>query len=170
MLFLPGTFICAVFSMVFFNFSNGGSSFDVSPWVWLYPAVTIPLTGLVFGWYQYWSRRREMKLPTQNEHTNGHAIWTLCFFSSEGGLFIYFPSGHHKLNLILRVWVGIRITKLWTYETITTAIGDLTMDREGIAFWIVEEKIWWLVWWSGLLVHSTFGACLPPIKHPDHVT
>ncbi|KAH7309271.1 hypothetical protein BKA65DRAFT_170849 [Rhexocercosporidium sp. MPI-PUGE-AT-0058] len=59
MLFLPGTFISAIFSMVFFTFNGTNSTIDVSPWVWLYVAVTVPLTVLVFGLYLYWRRRRE---------------------------------------------------------------------------------------------------------------
>lgn len=143
MLFLPGTFISAVFSMVFFNFSNGGSSFDVSPWVWLYPAVTVPLTGLVFGWYQYWSRRREMKVPSQNGHTNGHTTWTICFLSG-GFFFIYFSFGHCKMDLTLGVWVGIldyEIMKLWIYDTDYNGNWGYCLDRKGITFWIVEEQV-----------------------------
>jgi len=70
MFFLPGTLISAIFSMVFFNFSGTGSAFDVSPWVWLYFAVTIPLTCLVFAWYRYWSRRRERKVPSREGSLN----------------------------------------------------------------------------------------------------
>lgn len=63
MLFLPGTLISAIFSMAFFTFgsssnSGGNSTIDVSPWIWLYFAITIPLTGLVLGFYLYWRRKR----------------------------------------------------------------------------------------------------------------
>ncbi|KAH6714813.1 hypothetical protein BKA61DRAFT_734198 [Leptodontidium sp. MPI-SDFR-AT-0119] len=61
MLFLPGTFVSAIFSMVFFTFNGTNSTIDVSPWVWLYVAVTVPLTVLVFGLYLYWRRRRESR-------------------------------------------------------------------------------------------------------------
>ncbi|KAH9208892.1 hypothetical protein DL95DRAFT_414357 [Leptodontidium sp. 2 PMI_412] len=61
MLFLPGTFVSAIFSMVFFTFNGTNSTINVSPWVWLYIAVTVPLTVLVFGLYLYWRRRRESR-------------------------------------------------------------------------------------------------------------
>jgi uncharacterized membrane protein len=60
MVFLPGTFTSAIFSMTFFTFGDSSSS-HVSQWLWLYFAVTIPLTAMVFGFYLYWRRRRESK-------------------------------------------------------------------------------------------------------------
>jgi hypothetical protein len=61
MLFLPGTFISALFSMVFFTFKDSDSPMEVSPWIWIYFAITIPLTGVVFGFYLYWRRKRTVK-------------------------------------------------------------------------------------------------------------
>lgn len=67
MVFLPATFLATFFSMVFFTLEDEGSGgtgakdglgrlrFDTS--VWLYPAVTLPVTVLVFGWY----RRRTVR-------------------------------------------------------------------------------------------------------------
>jgi len=68
MLFLPGTFISAIFSMVFFNWgtnSDGESAFTVSGWIWLYFAVTIPVTLLVFAIYLFWRRKREVKMASK---------------------------------------------------------------------------------------------------------
>ena len=52
MFFLPGTFVCAVLSTTFFE--HGRDALEVSTKWWILPAVTIPLTTLVFviwlGW------------------------------------------------------------------------------------------------------------------------
>ena len=62
MVFLPGTFISALFSMVFFNTSidgNGRVSLTVAPQWWYFPVITIPLTIIVFAVWQWWRRKRE---------------------------------------------------------------------------------------------------------------
>ncbi|GAB7336821.1 hypothetical protein MBLNU13_g11327t1 [Cladosporium sp. NU13] len=56
MLFLPGTYISALFSMSFFHFApsaDGGSEqWTVSPKFWMYWVVTIPVTALTIGiWF-----------------------------------------------------------------------------------------------------------------------
>ncbi|KAG2018202.1 hypothetical protein CC2G_007649 [Coprinopsis cinerea AmutBmut pab1-1] len=59
MLFLPGAFVSAIFSMVFFNTttdSNGTLKLSVTPHIWMFPAVTVPLTLLVF---LLWNRLRK---------------------------------------------------------------------------------------------------------------
>ncbi|KAF8989167.1 hypothetical protein BDQ17DRAFT_1434649 [Cyathus striatus] len=62
MFFLPGTFICAVFSMVFFDAGvdaeTGKNTFFVSPKLWYFFAITIPLTILVFVVWVCWTRQR----------------------------------------------------------------------------------------------------------------
>ncbi|KAL2054975.1 hypothetical protein ABVK25_004797 [Lepraria finkii] len=62
MVFLPGTFISAIFSMVFFNTAtdnNGKATLIVSPQWWYFPTITIPLTIIVFIVWQWWRRQRE---------------------------------------------------------------------------------------------------------------
>ncbi|TAQ89096.1 hypothetical protein B7494_g2599 [Chlorociboria aeruginascens] len=62
MLFLPGTFICAIFSMVFFNSEPDGSGkirLQVLPCWWYFPAFAIPLTMAVFAVWGIWLRIRE---------------------------------------------------------------------------------------------------------------
>ncbi|KAK3174740.1 hypothetical protein OEA41_001986 [Lepraria neglecta] len=62
MVFLPGTFISAIFSMVFFNTAtdiNGKANLIVSPQWWYFPTITIPLTIIVFILWQWWRRQRE---------------------------------------------------------------------------------------------------------------
>jgi hypothetical protein len=62
MLFLPGTFVCAVLSTTFFDF--GPDNVLVSRKWWILPAATIPLTVVTFivwlGW-QYFKVRRARK-------------------------------------------------------------------------------------------------------------
>ncbi|KAF8148423.1 hypothetical protein B0H34DRAFT_736978 [Crassisporium funariophilum] len=63
---LPGTFVSALFSMVFFNFqsnSNGESFLALGPQWWLFPLITIPLTIVVFGTWIFWQRNLEMNVP-----------------------------------------------------------------------------------------------------------
>ncbi|PPQ78924.1 hypothetical protein CVT25_002400 [Psilocybe cyanescens] len=56
MLFLPGTFVSALFSMVFFDTSD--NSLTVSRQIWIFPVVTIPLTITVFVLWIFWQRHR----------------------------------------------------------------------------------------------------------------
>ena len=56
MVFLPATFMATFFSMVFWHV--GGEKeihLLVSGWIWLYPAVTLPLTVIVLTWYLAYS-------------------------------------------------------------------------------------------------------------------
>ncbi|PPQ90502.1 hypothetical protein CVT25_014185 [Psilocybe cyanescens] len=57
MFFLPGTFISALFSMVFFDTQDNGA-LTVSKQAWLFPAITIPLTIVVFVLWVVWQRYR----------------------------------------------------------------------------------------------------------------
>ncbi|KAH0538327.1 hypothetical protein FGG08_005062 [Glutinoglossum americanum] len=63
MLFLPGTFVAGIFSMAFFNYTSstvGGNreSYTVSGMLWLYFAITVPLTLGVFVVWDGWRRWR----------------------------------------------------------------------------------------------------------------
>ncbi|KAI0168315.1 hypothetical protein BJ166DRAFT_253987 [Pestalotiopsis sp. NC0098] len=61
-LFLPGTFLSSIFSMTFFDFSDGsggGAGAAVSQWVWVYFVVTIPLTLAIVGSWYWLDKRRE---------------------------------------------------------------------------------------------------------------
>jgi Mg2+ and Co2+ transporter CorA len=64
MVFLPATFVCSLFSMGFFDFSQNNSRdsrMHVTEQFWIYFAVTVPLTVVVLGicaaWLQ-WSGRQ----------------------------------------------------------------------------------------------------------------
>ncbi|KAJ3532043.1 hypothetical protein NMY22_g7903 [Coprinellus aureogranulatus] len=74
MLFLPSTFIAALFSMDFFapvqesspsGTDNPGSTPARVMW-WLYPAISIPLTALVFGVWLFWRSRRMRRYKDWN--------------------------------------------------------------------------------------------------------
>ncbi|KAF2807182.1 uncharacterized protein BDZ99DRAFT_522805 [Mytilinidion resinicola] len=56
MLFLPGTFVAGIFSMAFFT-SPTAQDFGASKWIWLYFAVTVPLTAGSFVAWGIWKRR-----------------------------------------------------------------------------------------------------------------
>lgn len=47
--------------MAFFSFGDDGSSLTVSPWIWIYFAITVPVTAVVICLYLYWRRKRAAK-------------------------------------------------------------------------------------------------------------
>lgn len=50
--------------MAFFNAGldeHGKAKLEVSPLVWYFPAISIPLTILVFGVWEVWRRKRQAK-------------------------------------------------------------------------------------------------------------
>ncbi|KAI1313556.1 hypothetical protein F5Y03DRAFT_381135 [Xylaria venustula] len=57
-IFLPGTLLSSVFSMTFFNF-NVPENTEVSQELWIYFAITIPLTVAIVGTWWALDRRRE---------------------------------------------------------------------------------------------------------------
>ncbi|KAM5351369.1 hypothetical protein ACJ41O_004092 [Fusarium nematophilum] len=57
-LFLPGTYLASVFSMTFFNFEEGADPV-VSVQLWIYFAVTVPVTALIVGCWLYIDKRRQ---------------------------------------------------------------------------------------------------------------
>ncbi|PKS10220.1 hypothetical protein jhhlp_001970 [Lomentospora prolificans] len=59
-IFLPGTYLASVFSMTFFNFGNDADPV-VSTNLWIYFAITVPLTILIVGTWLYFSQRRKRK-------------------------------------------------------------------------------------------------------------
>ncbi|KAL9122343.1 MAG: hypothetical protein Q9187_001096 [Circinaria calcarea] len=70
MIFLPGTFISAVFSMVFFSLGTnraGQTTLNAAPQLWYYFVITIPLTGLVFAVWQWWRRRRQADMGSKKQ-------------------------------------------------------------------------------------------------------
>lgn len=83
-LFLPGTFVATLFSTTMFNWNvpgngSGGSSttadspaVSVSPYIWVYWAISIPLTSVVMLLWLFWSRREhrktQMKLVIRRQH------------------------------------------------------------------------------------------------------
>lgn len=61
-LFLPGTFVATFFGMTMFDWSpDTGATPRMSSYMWLYWAVTIPLTLLVMVLWLFWARREQSK-------------------------------------------------------------------------------------------------------------
>lgn len=75
--FLPATYLASLFSMTFFNFQVGGNggggssggdddnSPIVAPTLWIYFAITIPLTIAVLAALFWWDRTREKKFAEE---------------------------------------------------------------------------------------------------------
>ena len=63
--FLPGTFVATLFSIDMFDWgvvdSEETSSLTVSRSMWIYWAITVPLTVLTFLLWVFWSRRENHK-------------------------------------------------------------------------------------------------------------
>jgi hypothetical protein len=64
-IFLPGTFLSSVFSMTFFQFDVPANS-EVSQELWIYFAVTIPLTLAIVGAWWILDRRREKEYAEED--------------------------------------------------------------------------------------------------------
>ncbi|KAH6654026.1 hypothetical protein BKA67DRAFT_268130 [Truncatella angustata] len=74
--FLPGTFLASIFSMTFFDFNvgpdnnsgpNDGTDAQVSQWLWVYFAVTVPLTLAIVGSWWWLDRRRQRQYALEDE-------------------------------------------------------------------------------------------------------
>lgn len=63
--FLPGTFVATLFSIGMFDWggadSGTASSLTVSPSMWIYWAITVPLTIVTFVIWVFWSKRENHK-------------------------------------------------------------------------------------------------------------
>ncbi|SPO01163.1 uncharacterized protein DNG_03910 [Cephalotrichum gorgonifer] len=59
-IFLPGTYLASVFGMTFFNFEQSADPVSID--LWIYFALTIPLTAAIVGSWFYLNRRRKNKL------------------------------------------------------------------------------------------------------------
>ncbi|KAK2592486.1 hypothetical protein QQS21_009831 [Conoideocrella luteorostrata] len=64
-LFLPGTYLASVFSMTFFNFQESAHPVSVS--LWIYFAVTIPITASIVAIWLWFDRRREAQYAKDDE-------------------------------------------------------------------------------------------------------
>ncbi|KAL2164543.1 hypothetical protein VTH06DRAFT_3760 [Thermothelomyces fergusii] len=73
-IFLPATYLASIFGMTFFNFvpdGGGGDGGDggwnpVSPLLWIYFAITVPLTVVVVVFWHLWDRRRERRYAVED--------------------------------------------------------------------------------------------------------
>jgi hypothetical protein len=89
-LFLPSTYLASLFSMTFFNFQNGKTSLQspsiplftdngntdradgdegstVSPRLWIYFVIAIPLTTCIVGSWLWFDKRREAQFAREDE-------------------------------------------------------------------------------------------------------
>ncbi|OAQ70216.1 Magnesium transport protein CorA, transmembrane region [Pochonia chlamydosporia 170] len=64
-LFLPGTYLASVFSMTFFNFQETAKPVSVD--LWIYFAVTVPITAAIVGIWVWFDRRREAQYAKDDE-------------------------------------------------------------------------------------------------------
>ncbi|KAK0724959.1 hypothetical protein B0H67DRAFT_569202 [Lasiosphaeris hirsuta] len=67
MFFLPATFISSFFSTTFFNWNASDTEEIVSPYLWVYPVVTITITLVVVGCWLVFTRRRPPRDPVLDE-------------------------------------------------------------------------------------------------------
>lgn len=78
--FLPATFLSSIFGMTFFNFvpdggdgngtadaGGGGGWNPVSPLLWIYFAISVPLTIAVVVCWHLWDRRREQRYAEEDK-------------------------------------------------------------------------------------------------------
>ncbi len=76
-IFLPATYLASIFGMSFFDFipdSSGDSSLGggnsspspVSPLLWVYFVITIPLTLAIVVCWRWWDRRREAQYALED--------------------------------------------------------------------------------------------------------
>ncbi|TDZ24425.1 hypothetical protein Cob_v002872 [Colletotrichum orbiculare MAFF 240422] len=63
--FLPGTFLASVFSMTFFDFASDADPV-ISKSLWVYFAITIPLTVIIVVGWLWFDRRRESKFADED--------------------------------------------------------------------------------------------------------
>jgi hypothetical protein len=66
-LLLPPTYMASVFSMTFFNFEEGAEGPVVSPWLWTYFAITVPITAAIVGTWIYFDARRKRIFRRERE-------------------------------------------------------------------------------------------------------
>jgi hypothetical protein len=57
MVLLPGTAVASLFSMNMFDWSASDGGNIASKWLWIYFAVTIPLTGIILVLWWFWNRQ-----------------------------------------------------------------------------------------------------------------
>ncbi|KAK3333602.1 hypothetical protein B0T19DRAFT_418555 [Cercophora scortea] len=67
-IFLPASYLASLFSMTFFNFQNGvdGPPSTISPDLWIYFVITVPLTAAIVLVWRWWDKRREHKYQEED--------------------------------------------------------------------------------------------------------
>ncbi|KAJ9137286.1 Magnesium transport protein CorA [Pleurostoma richardsiae] len=65
-IFLPATYLASVFSMTFFNFQGGPDEQTVAPTLWIYFAITVPLTVFIVLSWRWWDKSREKQYAEED--------------------------------------------------------------------------------------------------------
>ncbi|KAK5637227.1 hypothetical protein RRF57_012939 [Xylaria bambusicola] len=69
MVFLPATFVATLFSMGIFEWKGSyGEVLSVSPYIWLYVAVTVAITSVTLGTWYLWAMRRRRRATSDNSN------------------------------------------------------------------------------------------------------
>lgn len=71
MVLLPGTAVASLFSMNLFDWSVTDGSQIANRWLWIYFAVTVPLTGIILAFWWYWNRRSLRSTVQSGPSING---------------------------------------------------------------------------------------------------
>ncbi|KAI0505640.1 hypothetical protein F5B22DRAFT_516044 [Xylaria bambusicola] len=73
MVFLPATFVATLFSMGIFSWKGPrGEILSVSPWIWLYVAVTVAITSVTLGTWYLWVMRRRRRAASHNDDNDNN--------------------------------------------------------------------------------------------------
>ncbi|KAI3340164.1 hypothetical protein F4824DRAFT_436632 [Ustulina deusta] len=86
MVFLPATFVATLFSMGIFEWTGRhGEILTVSPYIWLYVAVTVVITSATLGMWYLWAMRRRVvaeDVEAQREELREKGTFTSCSTTS----------------------------------------------------------------------------------------
>ena len=63
--FLPATYLASVFSMTFFDFGPGSEP-SVSPTLWIYFVIMIPMTLIIVMFWRWWDKKREAQYADED--------------------------------------------------------------------------------------------------------
>ncbi|KAK4132809.1 hypothetical protein BT67DRAFT_450775 [Trichocladium antarcticum] len=74
MIFLPATFISAIFSTTFFNYADDGS-WQISDKLWIYWATTVPGTIVIVILWRIWLAHSDSIIGFSETHWKGAKIW-----------------------------------------------------------------------------------------------
>lgn len=67
--FLPATYLASLFGMNFFNFQQDGADDApvISPLLWIYFVITVPVTVVIVMFWRWWDQRREARNAAEDD-------------------------------------------------------------------------------------------------------